>query len=114
MLGCRCLGKFLRGSRAENIWIQHLVFGINVVQSVLGGTHYTRSLKGMLLLCEAMQRPQWCEFFKVYDCEKYQQQFSLLKELKASIATQGEVLAILIYGGVHMKGQIQTQNYGSL
>ena len=47
---------------AENIWIENLVFGINVVQSVLGGTHKTRSLKDMLLLCEAMQRLQWCEF----------------------------------------------------
>ena len=80
------LGMYLRGSGAENIWIENLVFGINVVQSVLCGTHYTRSLKGMLLLCDAMQRLQWCEFFKVYGCEKYQQQLSLLKELEASIA----------------------------
>ena len=62
------------------------MFAINVEQSVLGGTHYTRSLKGMLLLCEAMQRLQRCEFFKVYGCEKYQQELSFLKELKASIA----------------------------
>ena len=60
-----CLGKYLRGSGAENIWIENLVFGINVVQSVLGGTHYTRSLKGTLLLCEAMQKLQWCEFYMV-------------------------------------------------
>ena len=44
-----CLGKYLRGSGGENIWIKNLVFGINVVQSVLGGMHYTRSLKGTLL-----------------------------------------------------------------
>ena len=81
-----CLGKYLRSSGAGNIWIENLVFGISVVQSVIGGTHNTCSLKGMWLLCEAMQKLQWCEFFKVYGCEKYQQQFSLLKELKASIA----------------------------
>ena len=80
-----CLGKCLRCSGTENIWIENLVFGVNVVVSACG-THYTCSLKGMLLLCEAMQRFQLCEFFKVYGCEKYQQQFSLLKELKASIA----------------------------
>ena len=72
-----CLGKYLPGSGARNTWIENLVVGINVVQSVLGGTHKTRSLKGMLLLFEAMQRLQWCEFFKVYGCEKHQQQFSL-------------------------------------
>ena len=35
-----CLGKYLRISGAESIWIENSVFGPNVVQSVLGGTHY--------------------------------------------------------------------------
>ena len=54
----KCLGNYLRGGGAENIWTESLVFGINVAQSVRGGIHYTLSLKGMLLLCEAMQRLQ--------------------------------------------------------
>jgi hypothetical protein len=31
-----CIGKYLEGSGAETIWTQNLVFGVNVVQSVLG------------------------------------------------------------------------------
>ena len=38
-----CLGKYLRNNGAESILIENSVFGPNVVQSVLGGTHYVRS-----------------------------------------------------------------------
>lgn len=51
-----CLGKFLKGSGAESILVESTVFGVNVVETVLNGKHYTRSLKGMQLLKEAMLR----------------------------------------------------------
>ena len=44
-----CLGNYLRGGGAENIWIENLVFGINVVQTVLGETHYTCSHAAIIL-----------------------------------------------------------------
>ena len=40
-----CMGKYLRGSGAESIWIESGAFGVNVVQSVLSGKHYHRELK---------------------------------------------------------------------
>ena len=59
-----CIGKYLKGSGAENILIESGTFGVNVVVSVLNGRHYTRSLKGLQLLKEALIRLQWAEFFK--------------------------------------------------
>ena len=51
-------------------------FGINVVESVLNGKCYVRSLKGMLLLGENML--QWCEFFKIYGTQQYADEFEIL------------------------------------
>ena len=47
-----CLGKYLKGSGAENNLIQSAVFGVNVTDSVLSGKNYVRSLKGLQLLKE--------------------------------------------------------------
>ena len=48
-----CIGKYIKGSGAESILIESGVFGTNVVESVLSGTNYVRSLKGLQLLKEA-------------------------------------------------------------
>jgi hypothetical protein len=81
-----CLGKYLRGSGAEKVWTESMVFGINVVEAVLTGKNYARSLKGMLLLSESLERLRWCQFFKVHGTEKYQDELELLKLLKMRIS----------------------------
>ena len=67
---------------AESIWIENNVFGPNVVQSVLGGTHYVR----YFLLCETMERLQWSAFFKTQEPETYKEELLTLKRLQDSIA----------------------------
>ena len=84
----RCLGKYLKGSGAEIILVESSVFGLNVVESVLSGKNYTRSLKGMQLLKEALKRLQWAEFFKQYNVEKYEEQINLLIQLKAKVSEE--------------------------
>ena len=68
-----CLGKFIEGSGAESIFVENSVFGINVVQSVLSGSNYVRSVEGMMLLCEVMERIRYCAFFKEYPSVKYEE-----------------------------------------
>ena len=79
-----CMGKYLRGSGAGKIWTDSLTFGVNVVESVLNGRHYVRSLKGMLLLGEIMQRLQWCEFLKLYEAQQYAE-LEILRRLKTCV-----------------------------
>ena len=50
----RCVGKYLKGSGAESILLESGTFGVLVVDSVLGGINYSRSLKGLQLLKEAL------------------------------------------------------------
>jgi len=70
-----CLGKYLRGSGVESILIESGTFGVNVVESVLNGRNYVRSVKGLQLLKEALSRLQCIEFFqKDSKMEKYKDQ----------------------------------------
>ena len=57
-------------SGAENIWVESAIFGINVVESVLSGKNYVRSVKGMQLLAEVMSRLQWAAFVQKFGVKK--------------------------------------------
>ena len=81
-----CREKYLQGGGAETIWIESGTFGVNVVQSVLNGRHYVRSVKGMTILSEALQRIQWMEFFKLQDMEHYTEVCNVLRLLKDAVA----------------------------
>jgi hypothetical protein len=82
-----CIGKYIEGSGAETIWVEKEVFGLNVVKSVLAGSHYVRSLKGMLLLSESIERLQWCEFFTENGAQ-YKHELQLIRDLKEAVASQ--------------------------
>lgn len=80
------IGKFINGSGAETILVESKAFGQHVVRSVLDGSHYSRSLKGLLMLSECMERLQWAEFFKMEGIEKYRDELEHLRLLKNSVA----------------------------
>ena len=82
----RCLGKYLKGSGAENIWIESGMFGVNVTESVLNGTNYVRSVKGMQLLGESLRRLQWIEFFKHHSKKSYHGLVKVLSQLREDVS----------------------------
>ena len=57
------IGKYLRGSGAENIWTENEIFGPTTTEGVLLGLHYVSSLEGMSLLSEAIERDSSGERF---------------------------------------------------
>lgn len=59
-----CIGKYLSGSGLENTLIENSVFGSKVVESVLKGSNYIRSLKGIFMLAEVVERLKWKMFLK--------------------------------------------------
>lgn len=82
-----CLGKNLKGSGAEIILTESSVFGPNVVESVLNGKNYVRSLKGLQLLKEAFSRLQWAEFLRQNGkMQKYKSQLDILVEMRTKVA----------------------------
>ena len=61
------------------------MFGIDVVESVLSGSHYERSLDGICLLGECISRLQWVEFLR-NDVSKYINKLKIIEELKRAIS----------------------------
>jgi len=59
-----CIGKYLPGSGCQSIWIENKIFGPGVVESVLNGSDYVRSMEGVLLIGEYISRFQWLEFLQ--------------------------------------------------
>ena len=53
---CRCAGKYLRGSGIEDALIEPAVFGPAICESVLNGSHYYRSLLGLLMIEDSVKR----------------------------------------------------------
>ena len=62
-----CLWKLVKGCGAETVLVESSTFGANVVNSVLGGKNYYRSLKGLQLLKEPLLQLEWDVYFKEGD-----------------------------------------------
>ena len=83
----KCIGKSLQGSGAEIVWLEAGIFGPTVIQnSVITGTHYSRSLEGMQLLAEAFQRLLYKEFFNQADATQYTEVFACLDKIKTYVS----------------------------
>ena len=80
------IGKYIDGSGVEIILAESRALGKNVVRSVLDGTHYTRSIKGLMLLSECFERLQWAEFFRIKGVAEYMNELSLIQLMKSSVA----------------------------
>ena len=65
------LGKYLRGSGPDDALIECSVFGPGVLETVLNGTHFVRSLTGTLIVEDVVIKLLWEEFWKHHDRSKY-------------------------------------------
>ena len=79
---CRCAGKFLRGSGIEDSLIESEIFGPKVLETVLGGTHYYRSLKGLSIVEDALKRLKSEAFWLEQDPQSFNEEITNLCQLK--------------------------------
>ena len=61
-VACACIGKYSTDSDVDDILVESRVFGDEVVNKSLSGSHYARSIKGYFLLAEALERLQFLAF----------------------------------------------------
>ena len=59
--------KYLRGSGVEDAVVETGVFGLNAVKSLMNGSHYIRSLRGIIILADALSTLKWEAFWKTND-----------------------------------------------
>ena len=50
------IAKYIRGSRLEETLHRTCVFGVKISKFVLDGTHYVQSLKGLLIVVNAIKK----------------------------------------------------------
>ena len=84
----------------QNVWkiyatmsIRHLefdtqVFGVNVIDAVLNGTNYARSLKGYLILANAIEKLKWEAFSKHIDLHEFSEFSKALKAFQVALASK--------------------------
>ena len=74
-----CIGKHIRGSDLDDPLVETQVFGKNLIEQVLNGTHYIRSLRAILLLVDSINRLKWDAFWENKKKEKYKETLPLLQ-----------------------------------
>ena len=77
-------GKYIRDSGFDDALIEMKTFGIKVVQSVFDGTHYIRSLRGLLILSEAIHSLQLEAFWLRHSKDKFKDELNYLQQLYQS------------------------------
>ncbi|KAJ8669425.1 hypothetical protein QAD02_000684 [Eretmocerus hayati] len=81
-----CIGKYLSESGADHVLVETESFGVNVVEQVLAGSNYARSMKGFDILAEALQRLQIEAFLKECGPNKYGDELSTIKALQEAFS----------------------------
>ena len=82
-----CIEKYIQGSVVEESLRQTCVFGVKMVDAVLNGTNYVRSLEGLLILSNAIEMLKWKAFRRTIDVGKFQQFRGVIKSLQVAISS---------------------------
>ena len=84
--GCRCAGKYLRGLGIEDAMIEPAVFGPKTSEAVLDGSHYYRSLLGLMMIEDSGKRLKWEAFWKTHDPDNYKGEIETLSNLQQNLS----------------------------
>ena len=64
------------------------VFGVNVIDAVLNGTNYARSLKGYLILSNVIEKLKWEAFSKHIVPHEFSELSKALKALQIALVSK--------------------------
>ena len=94
---CACIGNYLKDSGVDHIFIETESFGVSVVQQILNGSHYSRSVKGYFLLGEALLRLQLQAFLENTNSNNYNDELITLKMVQDLLAENNTEESKVIY-----------------
>ena len=106
-----CIGKYLSGSGAEEIWVEYGVFGVNVTNSVIKGTNFVRSLKGMLLLGELLLRLRTLHFDETQGVKVFNENQEILRSLEKALLLKNRFEAQNLLEEFTQTGQLLMTDY---
>ena len=64
------------------------VFGVNIIDAVLNGTNYARSLKGYLILADTIEKLKWEALLKHIDPHEFSEFSKPLKAFQIALASK--------------------------
>ena len=79
-----CIGKYLRGSGVEDTLVETGVFVLKAVEFMMIGSHYVRSLRGILILADALNTLKWEAVWKTNDRADFGDILSVADPLKVA------------------------------
>ena len=76
----RCIGKYIRGTGLEDSLVETGIFGVKVMESILGGTDYVRSLRGVQILSNPIQSAKWKAFWKLHNRDDFEYSLQAIED----------------------------------
>ena len=86
-----CIGKLLKGTGLSDALVETKAFGLKTIETVLAGTHYVRSLRGLLIISEKIETLQWEAFWLAHGRNDYDNILPCLDSLKAALEDHDKV-----------------------
>ena len=83
-----CIRKYNQRFDIEEGLRQTEVFGVDVVDAVLNGANYVRSLKDYLILANAIEKLKWEAFLEHNDLHEFSEFAKSLKEFQIALASK--------------------------
>lgn len=106
-----CIGKYVKESGVEHIFIETETFGINAVEQVLNGSNYARSVKGFFMLGEALQRLQLKAFLNDTNLNDYDNELTTIHALQEAFAEANFIEVKALLKTFNQESSIFLQNY---
>ena len=88
-----CAGKYIKGSGFEDALVENKVFVVKVMESVLNGKHYVRSLRGLDIITEAILTIKWEAFCKSHNKDDFHTEHSTIESLVSSFTIKDQASA---------------------
>ena len=65
-----CIGKYIKATGLDDVLLETNIFGKKTIEQILNGTHYVCSLRGFIIIGEAIERLKWKALFEQYGKDK--------------------------------------------
>ena len=107
----RVIGKYIKGTGLEDALVETGIFGVKVMESIIGGTNYVRSLRGIQILCGAIELSKWKAFWKVNDPNDYESSLKFVKEFAKTLERKDQINCSKLYEKFQEKAGPLLQNF---
>ena len=109
----RSIGKYIKGTGLEDALVETGVFGVKVMESIIEGKDYVRSLRGVQILSSAIELAKWKAFWKLHDKKDFEDSIQAVKEFANFLDKKDQNNCIKMYKDLKEKTKPLTYQFNS-